>query len=237
MPLWKFVRCGDFDWTVVSALERIRHVCPVDSSHVSNLRNWEVKLALDVRLPFPDFIGSASGWLVADRVREVFEQAGIRGIRYLDAECWHTTKEGSQPLKYWEIACTGWGGVPNPASGVTRKDHCSACGMSWFTPISSADHLFEKSSWDGSDFFRIYPGGEFVTDRFKDWVESKAFTGVRFETMKDYIERDLKHPARRNPRPGGNGSVVVVQAQRGNGVRLCGFVALPHASTCLVYSC
>ncbi|MBX3459805.1 MAG: hypothetical protein KF696_07555 [Planctomycetes bacterium] len=175
----------------------------MNSEHVAWLRDWSVKLVLELRPPFSDFIWSASGWLVADRVRMTFEANKVRGVKFVDAECWHTSRDGTQPLKYWEIACTGWGGLPNPASGVVLRDHCPACGMSWFTPITSGEGLFDEGSWDGSDYFRIYPGGEFVTDRFKELVESERFTGIRFETMKHYIESDLKHPVRRNPRVAG----------------------------------
>lgn len=63
---------------------------------------------------------------------------------------------------YRQFRATGWGGVAPPESGVALQYRCEFCGHLRYSPLTHPERLFDRTQWDGSDIFMIWPLPMFI---------------------------------------------------------------------------
>jgi hypothetical protein len=117
--------------------------------------------------------------LVQQRVVELLRHNGVTGYALKEVEA-AFERHPMPPPRLWELVVTGWGGVAPPESGVRLLESCSTCGHRVFTAFSDASKLVDPATWDGSDFFMVWPLPRFifVTEKIARIVRSEELIGV-----------------------------------------------------------
>lgn len=80
----------------------------------------------------------------------------------------------------FELAVTGWGGMAAPSAGVELIEFCPSCRSRLYT-IADPSRLIDPSSWDGSDFFMVWPlpRYRFASDRLAQIIRRNKLSGVK----------------------------------------------------------
>ena len=61
-----------------------------------------------------------------------------------------------------EFRPIGWGGLAPAVSGVELTDFCEACGSTEYSGFTHPELLVDRTQWDGSDFFIVWPLPKFI---------------------------------------------------------------------------
>ncbi len=160
-------------------------LCPLNeglpSQHASR-RRWDrpLKVIGPVR-PLTDFEWTVYGDLVVSKnIVSLFQASGFTGADFQPVEIFTTTQT---PIgrEAFEIRVKGWGGFAPKESGIRVLEECPVCKRRVFSGYTERDNLFHFESWDGSDFFIIWPLPRyiFVTGRVRDAILKSHYTGVR----------------------------------------------------------
>jgi hypothetical protein len=119
--------------------------------------------------------------LLSDRVVNLINSEGLTGLTFRTAVSRSVSK---QPLQqnYQELVVTGWGGTARPESGIKLQENCSGCGHLHYSNLVSPQMLVQQNSWDGSDFFIIWPLPRFifVSDKVRRLFQKHDFGPCRF---------------------------------------------------------
>lgn len=139
-----------------------------------------------------DFIWTwASECLVQLRVLGVFKQKEFSGYTTKPAEVGFKIESSSGPPKVKELVVTGWAGMAAPESGIRLVEACTDCGLLRYSGATTPCKLICESSWDGSDFFIVWPLPKFifVTEKVAKSIRNEKFSGVALSPVGDL---DLK---------------------------------------------
>ncbi|MDA8066045.1 MAG: hypothetical protein M0031_11220 [Thermaerobacter sp.] len=134
-------------------------VCPVNPEHN---RNRGVRIGdLVVVLPSPRIADFMWTWyydcLITDRVRQLFEEAGLTGFttRPVEVERVKRLRKGTQANipRLWELVVTGHAQAAKEMH--IERERCDACGYDRRLNDITTGIMIDASTWDGSDFFKI----------------------------------------------------------------------------------
>ena len=157
--------------------------CPVNPGHqrAGGRRLKDLNVTLP-KVPLQDIVWTwYSECLIQDHVLEMFRQEGFTGFDVKPVTA-RFAKSGLAAPKLWEFVLTGWGGMARPESGirVNEKECCTACDYRPYTSMSRPAELIDKSQWDGSDFFMVWPKVNFIftVDRVRKFIISRKLTGA-----------------------------------------------------------
>ena len=183
---WKLTSSGEdrglSDWDRSVELEGpIR--CPVDPGHQ---RGGKRVTDLSVVLPslsVEDFVWTwNSECLVQDPVLKLLQAEGVSGFEVRRAAARFAHEPDIPAPELWELVVTGWGGVAPEKSGVKLDTtaSCRSCGLLIYSNFSDPSQLIDRSQWDGSDIFIVWPLPKFifVTDRVAQLIRKYKLTGV-----------------------------------------------------------
>jgi hypothetical protein len=175
------------EW-VDDEIETEQVVCPVDPGH---RRGGKRISNLSVVLPpgaVQDFVWTwYSECLIQDRTLELFRREGFTGFDVKPVKARFKKGTGTPP-QLWELVRTGWGGFAKRESGIQRIRYCDACQSVRYSGIKDATQLVDVNTWDGSDFFIVWPIPNFVfiTQRVADCIRDYRMTGAVLERSDEY---------------------------------------------------
>lgn len=179
-------------------------ICPANDGHQRGgrrLTNLSVTLSgHDVE----DIVWTwGGGPLLTDHVLELFRSAGFTGFRVKPVKAvFKRSKE--RPPRLWELVVTGWGGIAPPESGVRLLERCDACGLHYYSQWTKPDKLIDPAQWDGSDFFLVWLGGTFVTQRVADLIRTERLTGVVLKLPSEMVSANRTGKIGAGPPPDHN---------------------------------
>ena len=156
--------------------------CPAVPGHRrggERISDLEVIIPCD---PIPSVIFTwISECLVQDTALQVLRDEGLTGFSTRPAKA--RLKDSYAMVSVSELVVTGWGGVAPEASGIREVDRCVACGQRHYSAIEEPRELVDIKSWDGSDFFMIWPlpRYRFVTSRVAAICAKYKISGVSLE--------------------------------------------------------
>lgn len=172
-------------------------VCPVDAgskAEHSRYQRWVRPLRVigPVR-PLTDVEWTVYGdMLVPREIALAFQSVEFSGFKVRPVELF-TTTETPIGREVFEVQIAGWGGHAPLESGIRVLTECPVCKRRVYTGFSDSTKLFNFDSWDGSDFFVIWPMPRyiFVTGRVREYMLKERFTGVRFEPIDKLVPSGL----------------------------------------------
>lgn len=132
--------------------------------------------------PPPDVIFTwMSACLIQEKVKQILLNEHLTGFCTRPAQA--KIKATSDQISVSELIVTGWAGVAPASSGIREIERCKGCGYLRYSPIEEPKELIDAKSWDGSDFFMIWPLPRyiFVTERVVEIFKRYALSGVVFE--------------------------------------------------------
>lgn len=181
-------------------VERI--VCTLGSD--GHRRGGKRLTDLSVTLPrgaVQDFVWTwYSECLIQDRVLTILRDNNLSGFDVKPVKArFKDSDPGSQPpAKLWELVLTGWAGLASAESGIRLREFCDGCSYAVYTGLQSPEKLINVASWDGSDFFMVWPMPNyvFVTDRVVDVIRKNKFTGVKIRAANDLQTTEGHIPGR-----------------------------------------
>lgn len=155
--------------------------CAVNSGHQragKRLTSLEVVLKEE---PL-DFLWTwNSELLLRSRVVDLLRSLDFTGFELRPAKA-RFEAENKEPPLLWELSVIGWGGVARQESGIRLDEaqSCPTCGLLVYTALRWPDRLFDEVSWDGSDFFMIWPLPQYVflTERVANALRDNELTGA-----------------------------------------------------------
>jgi hypothetical protein len=159
-------------------MEKIR--CPIKSGHARGRRNSQLDMVVPCD-PAPDVIFTwMSECLIQEPVRLIFESEGLTGFSALPAKA--KIKKTGAAIPVHELAVTGWGGMAPQATGIREVERCPGSGHLRYSALEAPEKLIDPNSWDGSDFFMIWPlpRFRFVTERVVETCQRHGITGLVF---------------------------------------------------------
>lgn len=183
-PFYLLRAAGDecvADARLGSKTEHERITCSLSPGHRRGGRRLS-ELDIEVRCdPPPDVIFTWLSECVAlDRVFAIARQEGLSGLSAAPARV--AIAGMGERLSGQEVLVTGWGGMANPSSGIREDVRCPVCGHLHYSGLRQDGPFFDLTSWDGSDFFIVWPlpRFRFVTERVVAAFLRHNVTGVRF---------------------------------------------------------
>jgi hypothetical protein len=132
--------------------------------------------------PAPDVIFTwMSECVVQERALRIFREAGLTGFATRPANA--KLKSTGKPVAVGELLVTGWGGLAPAASGIKEVGRCAYCGHLRYSELEEPRDLVSVESWDGSDFFMIWPlpRFRFATAKVAEVCRNFRLTGVLLE--------------------------------------------------------
>lgn len=143
---------------------------------------------LRVILPKPtitDFLWTGtSDCLITDEVAKLLRETSLTGYYLRPAKVAKIKRMKGKLVDLpilWEFRVIGWGGIASPASGIRQiEPRCLDCGYSYWGTLTDKTRLFDEASWDGSDFFIIWPLPlfYFLSEKAMEFIRSHNFTNV-----------------------------------------------------------
>lgn len=129
-----------------------------------------------------DFVWTWHGeFVITDRVRRLFQQAGFTGFRVRPVEIVGSTTKVPVPeeLTLWELVVTGRAGHADRRSGLRLVLQCEYCGLNQYSSYQKGI-VVDETQWDGRDFCSIveHPHLILVTERVKDLIVTERLTNV-----------------------------------------------------------
>jgi len=171
------------EWDDIMDLEKI--ICSEDDGHMrSGKRTTDLNVVLkegDVE----DFVQTQySEWMIQDHVLRTFQNEGLSGFEVKHVTARFRKSKAPAP-NLWEIIVTGWAGMASQESGITLDivRSCPGCGMLCYTGATHPDKIIDRSQWDGSDFFMVWPLPRFVflSDKAAEVIKKNGFTGINLQ--------------------------------------------------------
>ncbi len=181
-----------------SALEIIR--CPTDPGHE---RDGKRLTNLTVVLPDSEVQDFVCTWyselLIQTRALQVLKSVGITGFE-VEPVVARFEKSSERPPELWELRVTGWAGIAKPESGIHLDEAltCRVCGHLRYTGLANPEQLIDEKTWDGSDFFMVWPMPRyvFVTEQVAAVVRDYHLTGVKVVPVGELKKTDGFTPGR-----------------------------------------
>ncbi|MGN6424366.1 MAG: hypothetical protein ACTHLA_13755 [Asticcacaulis sp.] len=167
------------EWDDTMDIEQIH--CPVDPAHTrGGKRLSDLHVILEDDSP-EDFIRTwYSEWIIQDHVLKELREENVTGFEVRPVEARFKNNKNIPP-KLWEIVVTGWGGMADPASGITldKTRSCNACGFLRYTGATHPEKILDTKQWDGGDFFMVWPLVTciFLSPKAKQLLSEKLYTG------------------------------------------------------------
>lgn len=167
------------EW-VDDEIETEQVICPVDPGH---RRGGKRLTDLSVLLPRGTVQDLVWTWysecLIQDHVLNLFRQEGFSGFEVKPAKA-RFKGSTDKPPRLWELVVTGWGGLARPESGIHRTRYCETCQSVRYSGIKDASQLIDENTWDGSDFFIVWPMPLFIliSYRVADCIRDHRLSGV-----------------------------------------------------------
>lgn len=141
-----------------------------------------------------DFLWTTTCCLIQDRVVEALDGAGLTGFEVAPAHVRWKVRGGRDEVcsgcsgvdervarskvvpPFYELIVTGWGGLARRESGVTPVP-----GSRDWQGCPNWGEIVDRSQWDGSDIFMVWPYPLFrlVTDRVARVIKKHKFTGSK----------------------------------------------------------
>jgi len=174
--------------------------CPIDSGHQhSGKRLINLNVVLQDGA-VEDFVWTwYSECLVQERTLELLRSNGFTGFEVKPVNS-RFVDSAKNPPKLWEIVLTGWAGLARPESGIQLdgRRSCSACGHLRYTGLQNPEELIDRSAWDGSDFFMVWPMPRylFITERVRDAILDNHLSGVQITAISELKKTDGFSPGR-----------------------------------------
>lgn len=155
--------------------------CPVNPDHRHNGKRVKDLCVVLPEVDVQDFVWTwQSECLIQDRVLQLFRDHGFTGFEVKPVEA-RFVKSTRKPPKLWELIVTGWAGIAKPESGIQLNEakSCKACGNLEYSGLVNPQELIDKNTWDGSDFFIVWPMTKFIfiTDRVVNFVRKSKLVG------------------------------------------------------------
>jgi hypothetical protein len=149
------------------------------------------------------FPGASCEFIVTDRVKTAFEEAGLKGFVAWPVKLKPPPRRRSRhsvivPWPYtgpplWDIYVPTFVHIIPEASDVVYKGPCSACGRERYGAALDVDefqYVVDRSSWDGADFMRPHERNvTFVTQRVVDVIQREGFTNVEWRRWGEIGDR------------------------------------------------
>lgn len=141
--------------------------------------------------------------LISPRVQSLLQEIDATGFELRDVVDMRLGFEHApEDRAYKQLVVLGWGGLPSEDSGVKRID--SELGEFCFSRCTNPSKLLDCAQWDGTDFFRIWPIGTFITERVYSilsenhikYVSMKAIETLDEEPMSDGVTTFIGMPLR-----------------------------------------
>lgn len=120
--------------------------------------------------------------LISPRVQTLLQDMGATGYELRDVVDMRLGFEHApEDRAYKQLVTLGWGGLPSEESGVKRID--SELGEFCFSRCTNPSKLLDHAQWDGTDFFRIWPVGTFITERVYNVLSKNRIKHVSMSAM------------------------------------------------------
>jgi hypothetical protein len=162
-------------------------LCPVNPNHQ---RDGKRQSDLIVQLPpftaTPDFIWTwYSECLITGRVLRLFQRSKLSGFE--GRRAYGTASKSDAPLSLFELIILGWGGVASPSSGIRLIEDCRSCQLKIYSGFDNPARIIDESSWDGSDFFMVWPLPRiiFLSDKAAQVIRDNRLTGLSIKAAAD----------------------------------------------------
>lgn len=123
-------------------------------------KNWDI-----IWVAYRDFSRKVFGQyvLISPRFQEMLSDIEATGFELRETDMRLGFEHSPEDRDFKQLVVTGWGGVASAHSGVRpiKSDRGTHC----YSPCNDPSKLLDPDQWDGTDFFRIWPVGTFVSDR------------------------------------------------------------------------
>lgn len=128
---------------------------------------------------------------VQEHVLELLHSEGVTGFATKPVTAQFEHEADSTPPRLFELVVTGWGGVAPERSGIKLEERCPACGLLTYSAFRDPSQLIERSQWDGSDLFIVWPLPKFifVTERVARIFRSNELTGATLQCPNELTAR------------------------------------------------
>jgi hypothetical protein len=153
--------------------------CQVNPTH--DRGGWYDPLVLKLRSSPKDFIsGWSTGQQCSAEVKTRIEAAGLTGARFHEVTVKLAYKGRRETLPYYRLEPIGFAGLPPRGAGLRQLDYCPACKYRYLQ-IDNLKQLVNPSTWDGSDFFWVWPLSSvlLMSERAANFFKAQNFSGVR----------------------------------------------------------
>jgi hypothetical protein len=153
--------------------------CPVDAKH--DRGGWYDPFVLKLRSAPKDFVcGWGTGQQCSAKVKDRIEAAGLTGVRFREVPVKVAYKGHRETFPYYGLEPMGFAGLPPLEAGLRQLEHCPACKFRYLQ-IDNLKQLVNPSTWDGSDFFWVWPLSNvlLMSERAANFFRAQNFTGVR----------------------------------------------------------
>lgn len=89
---------------------------------------------------------------------------------------------------YSQFRATGWGGFASASSGIRETERCDCCGFLNYSGAVQPSQIFDRSQWDGSDVFFVWPLPRIIclSSKAAGVFFNLAVTGVEVEPIVNF---------------------------------------------------
>jgi|SRR5215472_10844 len=171
------------DWGKTVEVEQIE--CPANPNHRRGGRRiTNLSVVLKKRRTFDVMWTWGSECLIQQHILDAFHQQGFTGFHANPVQARFKRPRATEPPRFWELVVTGWAGLASPESGIQldRAKSCPHCGSLYYTKATNYLRLIDQRSWDGSDFFMVWPLPKFIfaTDRVREFTQKNDIRLTQF---------------------------------------------------------
>jgi len=131
-----------------------------------------------------------SDCLLTERAVGLLRKAKLTGYDLKPVDIQVTANQFSDlPEKLWELVVVGWGGIAMKDSGVRLIQHCPTCRLLVYSCFDKPQNLIKKTSWDGSDFFIVWPLPRFIflSPRATEFFRKLRFSGSYVQPIESRV--------------------------------------------------
>jgi len=124
--------------------------------------------------------------VINDRILEILLNHGDSGFETRPAPARARRKRDPAVPPLHELIVTGWAGLAAPESGLYVKEACPKCHFRSYG-IERPDRLIKSTTWDGSDFFMVWPlpQWKFVSERLAEILRRERATGIKLRPAEE----------------------------------------------------
>lgn len=168
-------------WWVEGEVDFAQVTCPLNPCHLGNgSRIQDLSIVLPNKTVQDVVWTWMSECLIQDHVLDAFQLNDFTGFQIKPVRAQFEHPDERPPPVLWELVVTGWGGMAHAESGIKLESCCEGCGYLKYSALTNPECLLDKSQWEGSDFFMIWPMPRFpfITARVAALIRERRFTGV-----------------------------------------------------------